>query len=157
MMKLIAKFIIGVISDTHGILHPVAEKYLDGSNLIIHAGDIGKAEIINKLKKIAPVSAIKGNIDIYEWADELPETLELTLLKKKIFVIHSIKDLNFNPAEEKYDIIISGHSHKPLIKREDRVLFVNPGSAGKKRFNLPLTLGKIKIADGKMSAKIINL
>jgi putative phosphoesterase len=150
-------YLIGVISDTHGLLRPEAENYLAGSNFIIHAGDIGNVEIISKLIKIAPVEAICGNIDNEKWAEEFQETLDFKIGNKKIFVIHNIKDLNFNPVEKKFDIIISGHSHKALIKKENEILYLNPGSAGKRRFNLPISIAKIQIIGDMVSAKIIEI
>ena len=154
-MKKVA-YKIGVISDTHGLLRPEAEKNLEGSDVIVHAGDIGNFEIINKLEKIATIYAIRGNIDKENWADEFPETLELEILNKKIFIIHDIKEVDVR-NEKKYNIIISGHSHKPLIKKINGVLYLNPGSAGKRRFSLPISIAQIKIIEGKVSAEIIEL
>ncbi len=150
-------YLVGVISDTHGLLRPEAEKYLKGSDLIIHAGDIGSVEIVNKLKKLAPVKTIRGNIDKDKWTEEFPETLDLKIRNIRLFVIHNIKDLEFNHEKKKYDLIISGHSHKPSIKEENGVIFLNPGSAGKRRFNLPISIAKLKIKENKISAKIIEL
>ena len=152
-----ANYKIGIISDTHGLLRPEAEEQLVKSDIIIHAGDIGSIEIINRLKQAAPVYAIRGNVDKDKWADEFPQTLDFKIGKKKIFIIHNIKDLDFNPEEKKFDIIISGHSHKPLIKKENGILYLNPGSAGKRRFNLSLSIGQILIAEDKISAGIIEL
>ena len=154
MKKEIVK--IGVISDTHGLLRKEAEKQLEVSNVIIHAGDIGDVEIINRLKQIAPVYSIKGNIDKENWADEIPEILDFKIMNKRIFVIHDIKDADISNGES-YDIIISGHSHKPLIKRDNGVLYLNPGSAGKRRFNLPISIAQIQIVEDKISAGIIEL
>ncbi len=150
-------YLVGVISDTHGLLRPEAERYLKGSDLIIHAGDIGSVEIINRLKKLAPVKAIRGNIDKDKCIEEFPEALDFKFGNKKVFVIHNIKDMEYNYEEKKFDIIISGHSHKPLIKEENGVLFLNPGSAGKRRFNLPISIAKLIIKENKISAKIIEL
>lgn len=148
--------LIGVISDTHGFLRPETEKYLRRSNFIIHAGDIGNIEIINRLREIAPVYAVRGNTDKEKWADEFPEMLDLKIINKRIFIIHDVKDAEVN-NEKKYDIIISGHSHKPLKKKKNGVLYLNPGSAGKRRFNLPVSLAQIQIVNDKISAKIIEL
>ncbi|MFZ0456736.1 MAG: metallophosphoesterase family protein [Ignavibacteriaceae bacterium] len=147
---------IGVISDTHGLLRPETEKYLGGSDIIIHAGDIGNFEIVSSLRRIAPVYAIRGNVDKENWADEFPETLELEILYKKIFIIHNIKDADIG-IEKKYDIIISGHSHKPLIKKINGILYLNPGSAGKRRFSLPISIAQINIIEDSISAEIIEL
>ncbi len=154
MRKIVYK--IGVISDTHGLLRPEAEKYLEGSDVIIHAGDIGNVEIINRLRKITMVYAIRGNIDKEKWADEFPETLELEIFNKKIFIIHNIKDADIG-SEKNYNIIISGHSHKPMIKKANGILYINPGSAGKRRFSLPISIAQIKIIEGNISAEIIEL
>ena len=150
-------FIVGIISDTHGLLRPEAAKLLKGVNIIIHAGDIGGVEIVSMLKQIAPTKAIHGNVDNEKWADNFPETLELKILKKNIFVVHNVKDFKFKPEENKYDVIISGHSHKPSIKKENGILYLNPGSAGKRRFNLPITIAKLKIVGDEISARIIDL
>ena len=150
-------YLIGIISDTHGLLRPEAENHLVGSDLIFHAGDIGNVEIIRKLKTIAPVEAIRGNIDKEKWADEFPETLEVEIGNKKIFMIHNKKDLDFYPEDEKFDVIISGHSHKPLIKKASGILYLNPGSAGKRRFSLPISIAKLQIVGDKLSADIIEL
>lgn len=148
-------FRIGVISDTHGLLRKEAEKQLKLSNVIIHAGDIGNVEIINRLQKIAPVYFIKGNIDKEDWAAEFPEILELKIADKNILVIHNLKDSK--GSSKCYDIIISGHSHQPLIKQENGIFYLNPGSAGKRRFSLPVSVAEILIAEGKISARIIEL
>ena len=150
-------YLVGVISDTHGLLRPEAVKNLKGSDLIIHAGDIGSVEIISILSNIAQVIAIKGNVDKEIWTEKFPETQSFQIGNKKIFVIHNIKDMEYNNEEKKFDIIISGHSHKPLIKEENGVLFLNPGSAGKRRFNLPISVAKLKIRGEKISAEIIEL
>ena len=147
---------IGVISDTHGLLRPEAEKYLEGSDIIIHAGDIGTIELISKLKRIAPIYAIRGNVDKENWPDEFPETMELEILDKRIFIIHNINEFNIG-NEKNYDIIISGHSHKPLIKKMNDILYLNPGSAGKKRFSLPVSIAHVKISEDKISAELIEL
>jgi putative phosphoesterase len=147
---------IGVISDTHGLLRPEAEKCLEGSDVIIHAGDIGNFEIIHNLRMIATIYAVRGNVDKEKWANEFPETLELEILNKKIFIIHNIKEADVN-NEMNYDNIISGHSHKPLIEKINGILYLNPGSAGKRRFNLPVTMAQIKIIEGEISAEIIEL
>jgi len=149
-------YIIGVISDTHGLLRPEAEEQLGGSDIIIHAGDIGNVEIINSLRQIAPVYAIRGNVDKEKWADLFPEILNLAIFNKRIFVIHNIKDLDVSD-ENSYDIIISGHSHKPFIKESKGITYLNPGSAGKRRFNLPVSMGQILIVEDKISARIIEL
>jgi uncharacterized protein len=151
-----ASYKIGVISDTHGLLRSKVEEQLGKSDIIIHAGDIGCIEIIDSLRQIAPVYAVRGNVDKEKWADEFPEIFDLEIFNKKIFVIHNIRDVNIN-SENSHDIVISGHSHKPLIKEANGTIFINPGSAGKRRFNLPVSIGQISIVGDNLSAKIIEL
>jgi len=147
---------IGVIADTHGLMRPEALDALAGSELIIHAGDIGKMEIVKALESIAPVVAIKGNIDRGE-TNNLPDTETVETNGSKIYVLHDLNDLNIDPKQEGYDVVISGHSHKPLITEKDGVLFLNPGAAGQKRFKLPISIAHLKLARDKRIAEIIEL
>jgi putative phosphoesterase len=151
-----AKF-IGLISDTHGLIRPQALAALEGADLIIHAGDIGKPEVVEALKTIAPLIAIKGNVDKGDWAKHLPETKALRIGAVKLFVIHNVKDLDFAPAARHFNVVISGHSHKPLIVNRDGVLFVNPGSAGPRRFKLPIALGKLWLDGRDVTAELVEL
>ena len=146
-----------MISDTHGLLRPEALAALADSDLLIHAGDIGKPEVVAALKKIAPLVAIKGNNDTDSWARHLPETKKITLGALKLYVIHNVKELSFDPAGRGFRVVISGHSHKPVIQTKDNVLFVNPGSAGPRRFKLPICVGKLLVQGETVDAEIIEL
>jgi putative phosphoesterase len=148
---------IGLIADTHGLLRPEALAALADSDLLIHAGDIGKPEVVAALKKIAPLVAIKGNNDTDSWARRLPETKKITLGALKLYVIHNVKELSFDPAGRGFRVVISGHSHKPAIQTKGNVLFVNPGSAGPRRFKLPICVGKLLVQDETVDAEIIEL
>ena len=149
--------LIGLISDTHGLMRPQALAALKGVDLIIHAGDIGKPEVLQALKAIAPLVAIKGNVDKNGWAKSLPETKALKIGDVQVYLIHNVNELDFNPASRGYQVVISGHSHKPLIVRRDGVLFVNPGSAGPRRFKLPVAVGELLISGDRVDARIIEL
>jgi putative phosphoesterase len=133
-------FRIGIISDTHGLLRPEAERRLAGVDHIIHGGDIGRPEIIDALRRIAPVTAIRGNVDIDDWAAAYPETEVVRLAGKSIYVLHDLKTLQIDPIARGIDVVVSGHSHVPKIDTADGVLYLNPGSAGRRRFRLPITL-----------------
>jgi putative phosphoesterase len=151
------RHVIGLISDTHGLIRPQALEALQGVALIIHAGDIGKPEVISALQNIAPVLAIKGNNDIGAWAHRFPETKFVKSGNTRLFVIHNVKELDCDPVARGYQVVISGHSHKPSVSTRDGVLFVNPGSAGPRRFKLPIALGKLLIEDNRVKAAIIEL
>ena len=148
---------IGVISDTHGLLRPEAVELLRGSEHIIHAGDIGSPEIIPELRKIAPVTAICGNVDTQAWARSFPETEVVELGGVGIYILHDADALDLNPKAAGFAAVISGHSHKPKQEMKDGVLYFNPGSAGPRRFKLPISVGRLEIADGKMSGEILLL
>jgi putative phosphoesterase len=149
--------IIGVISDTHGLLRPEAIAALQGSEHIIHAGDIGAPEIIPTLEKIAPVTAIRGNVDHQPWAKRFPETEVVELAGLHFYIIHDVSALDLNPRAAGFAAVISGHSHHPKQEIKDDVLYFNPGSAGPRRFRLPITLGQLEIVDRKISSRIISL
>jgi putative phosphoesterase len=149
--------LIGLISDTHGLIRPQALAALEGVDLIIHAGDIGKPDVLQSLKAVAPLVAIRGNIDKDAWADSLPETKVLKIGAVRLYVIHNATELDFSPAARGFQVVISGHSHKPLIVRRDGVLFVNPGSAGPRRFKLPVAVAKLRLDGRDLRAKIIYL
>lgn len=146
-----------MISDTHGLMRPQALLALKGVDLIIHAGDVGKPEIIQVLETIAPVIVIKGNNDHGSWARPYAKIKTIKLHETKLFVIHDLKDLRFDPRAKGYHAVISGHSHKPAALTRGGVLFVNPGSAGPRRFRLPVTVGKLTISDVALKAEIIEL
>ena len=152
-----ARQVIGLISDTHGLLRPQAIAALAGVDLIIHAGDIGNPAVITELKKIAPVAAIKGNNDTGDWAKRLPEYRSVKVGQHRLYVIHNVHELEFNPAARKFRVVISGHSHQPVVAEKDGVLFVNPGSPGPRRFKLPVAVGKIFVDGPNIRAEIIEL
>jgi len=137
--------ILGLISDTHGRLRPEALTALQRSDLIIHAGDVGKPEILDQLRSIAPVVAIRGNIDKGAWADELQPTAVVEAQSARIYVIHDVKQLDLNPSPAGINIVISGHSHKPGQSKCSGVLYINPGSAGPRRFRLPITVARLDL------------
>lgn len=139
--------LIGVISDTHNLLRPEVLDIFKDVNLIIHAGDIGDREIIKSLEKIAEVEAIKGNIDKDKWAEGLPETHMFEFEEKWFYIIHDLNELDLDPKSAGIDVVISGHSHKPKIFKKDNVLYLNPGSAGRRRFKLPVTVALLKLTD----------
>jgi putative phosphoesterase len=145
---------IGLISDTHGLLRPEARQALAGVAHIIHAGDIGAAEIVESLRNIAPVDAVRGNNDKGAWAEEFPPRLALEFGGVGIHVLHDIKELDVDPAAAGFRVVIAGHSHKPQVTERDGVLFVNPGSAGPRRFSLPVTIGYLTVGKGAASAAI---
>lgn len=149
--------VIGIISDTHGLLRPETVAALRGSDLIIHAGDIGDPAILQELGKIAPVRAIRGNIDVQPWAREVPDTDVVEIGDLSIYVLHDWKQLDLNPRAAGFAAVISGHSHKPLIESRDGVLYFNPGSAGPRRFSLPITIGRLYLNDGVVSPEIVEL
>jgi putative phosphoesterase len=149
--------IIGVISDTHGLLRPEAFELLRGSEHIIHAGDIGSPEIIPALEKIAPVTAIRGNVDTQAWARRLPETEVVELGGLQIYIIHDVNALDLKPKAARFAAVVSGHSHQPKQEMKDDVLYFNPGSAGPRRFKLPVSIGRLEIAGGKLNAQILTI
>jgi hypothetical protein len=148
---------IGVISDTHGLLRPEAVACLQGSALIIHAGDIGSAEIIDGLETLAPVRAIRGNVDRGAWTSGFPDHADIEFAGLRIHVIHNLKALDFDPAQAGFNIVISGHSHVPGTRRENGVLYLNPGSAGPRRFRLPVAVASINVAGDAPAAEIHTL
>jgi uncharacterized protein len=149
-------FRIGIISDTHGLLRPEAEQRLAGVDHIVHAGDIGRPGIVDALRRIAPVTAIRGNGDSGEWAREYPDTTLLRLAGKSIYVLHDLKTLRADP-DARIDVIVSGHSHVPKIETVGGVLYLNPGSAGRRRFNLPITLATLEVTPGGLRPEVHDL
>ena len=147
---------IGVISDTHGLLRPQALRALRGSALILHAGDVGTPDVLDALRALAPVVAVRGNNDTGTWARALRETETVELGATRLHVVHDVKDLAIDPAARGIDVVIAGHSHRPAIVRRDGVLFLNPGSAGPRRFSLPIAVARIEIGPS-VRARIIEL
>ncbi len=148
---------VGVISDTHGLLRPEALAALHGVDRILHGGDIGKPGIVEALQRIAPVSAIRGNVDTGPWAAAFPETLEILLSGHRIWMLHDLETLDLDPVARGLSVVISGHSHKPGVEWRDPVLFLNPGSAGPRRFRLPVTLALLDLGAEAPTAKIVAL
>jgi putative phosphoesterase len=148
--------VVGVIADTHGLLRPAAVAALQECAVIVHAGDIGKHELLARLVEIAPLTAIRGNVDL-PWAHALPDTAELTVDRRKFFVLHNLRELTFDPASAGFDVVISGHSHMPKIERKAGVLYVNPGSAGPRRFRLPVAVARVTLTTDAIDAEIVDL
>ena len=148
---------IGLISDTHGLVRAEALQALAGVVLIVHAGDIGKPEVLNRLQAIAPLAAIRGNNDTASWARHIPEVLDLRLNDTGVRVIHNVHDLENKLPAAGVQVVISGHSHKPSVETRNNVLFVNPGSAGPRRFKLPVTVGLLRLQNADAQAEIIHL
>src|SRR3954451_18710717 len=148
---------IGIISDTHGLLRPEAIRQLAGADHIIHAGDIGAPEVIEGLRKIAPTTAIRGNIDVGAWAKDYPGTELLVLGGRAFYVLHNLKEITLDPAASGFDIVVSGHSHRPKIETKNGVLYVNPGSAGPRRFKFPLTIAIITLSDRAFLPRILEI
>ena len=148
---------IGVISDTHGLLRPEALAALAGSDRIVHAGDIGSSAILAALNEIAPVTAVRGNNDTANWADTIPDTAVLPVGETRLFVLHDLKTLKLDPATEGYRVVIAGHSHQPLMREAGGVLYLNPGSAGPRRFRLPISVARLTVSGADVVAEIIEL
>lgn len=149
--------IIGVISDTHGLLRPEALELLRGSEHIIHAGDIGALEIIAELEKIAPITAIRGNVDVQVWAQRYPATEVVELGGAVFYLIHDVNQLDLDPKAAGFAAVISGHSHQHRQETRNGVLYFNPGSAGPRRFNLPITLGRLRVSNGVIEADVLEI
>src|SRR5712692_5164061 len=137
--------IIGLISDTHGLLRDEALRALAGSDLIIHAGDVGRPEILDALKSVARVVAVRGNVDTGAWASALPMTAVAEAGPARIYVLHDVHALDLDPAAAGFQVVVSGHSHKPGQTERDGVLYINPGSAGPRRFQLPVTVAHLRL------------
>jgi uncharacterized protein len=138
--------LVGVISDTHGLMRPEALAALSRVDHILHAGDIGSEEVLEALRRIAPVTAVRGNNDRDGWAHKLPETQRVRFAEHDVYVIHDLKELAVDPVAERIAIVVSGHSHQPAIERRDGVLYLNPGSAGPRRFRLPICVATLRIS-----------
>ncbi|WP_206076833.1 metallophosphoesterase family protein [Massilia horti] len=148
---------IGLVSDTHGLLRPETLAFLAGSDHIIHGGDIGNAEILEQLAALAPLTAVRGNNDTAPWATALPETARLRFDAVDVYVIHDLKQLTFDSAAEGLRVVVSGHSHQPAASWRGGVLYVNPGSAGRRRFKLPVAAGELLIDGDRVEARIADL
>ena len=148
---------VGVVSDTHGLLRPEAVEALAGCDVILHAGDVGDPQILQELVTIAPVFAVRGNVDHGAWADALPTTEVIEVAGVRFYMLHILEELDVDPKAAGVDVVVFGHSHEPLAEERDGVLFLNPGSAGPRRFDLPVTLARLMIREGTMDAAVISL
>jgi len=148
---------VGLISDTHGLLRPEAIAALRGSQLILHAGDVGNPEILETLRGIAPVVAVRGNVDTAEWAQELPLTTVADAGGVMIFMLHDVNALDLNPQAAGFQVVVSGHSHKPGKMERQGVLFINPGSAGPRRFQLPVTVARLDLGTTPFAVEFVEL
>ena len=148
---------VGVISDTHGLLRPQAVAAMRGADLIIHAGDVGNPDIVKALADIAPTFAVRGNVDTAAWAADLPMTELVDVGARQFFVLHQIAELDFDPAAAGFAAVVFGHSHQPLIETRAGVLFLNPGSAGPRRFNLPIAVARVAVSGGRLHPEIVEL
>jgi putative phosphoesterase len=152
-----AEHLIGVISDTHGLLRPQVVQALAGVELIIHAGDIGDPLILPRLERIAPVQAVRGNVDRGAWAADLPLTRVVEVGDVHLYVLHELFNLDLDPAAAGFAAVIFGHSHSPHMEHKNGVLFLNPGSAGPRRFSLPVTLARLRVQGASLTAQLIDL
>ena len=156
-MKPRGDHVLGVVSDTHGLLRPEALAALAGVEMILHAGDVGASEVLDALAAIAPVVAVRGNNDTGPWARRLREVETVEAFGARILVIHDVKELAIDPAESGLAAVVSGHSHKPLVEERGKVLFFNPGSAGPRRFKLPIAVGKLHVEPAGVRGEILRL
>jgi hypothetical protein len=149
--------LLGIISDTHGLLRPEVDLALHGVDLIIHAGDVGHPDVLANLKRIAPVLAVKGNVDTAPWAHELPPTTVVEAGAATLYVLHNLDDLDLRPEVAGFQFVITGHSHQPGQAARDGVIYLNPGSAGPRRFHLPVTLARLDLAKRPWNAEFVEL
>ena len=149
--------LIGVISDTHGLLRPEATAALAGAEHILHAGDVGDPRILDQLRQIAPVTAIRGNVDVRGGCSLLPATEAVELGGRLFYLVHSVHDLDIGPIAAQVAVVVTGHSHKPGIERKSGVMYLNPGSAGPKRFDLPVSVALVMVAEHRVEATILKL
>jgi uncharacterized protein len=148
---------LGVISDTHGLLRPEAVAALQGVERIVHAGDIGSPDVLTALGRIAPVSAVRGNNDRDAWAKVIPETDVVEVGDVSLYVLHDLHELDLDPRAAGFAAVIAGHSHQPKLEERDGVLFLNPGSAGPRRFKLPISLARLTVAGPRVRAELVTL
>jgi putative phosphoesterase len=153
----VSERVVGVISDTHGLVRPEALDALRGVALIVHAGDIGGPDVLAQLGAIAPVAAVRGNNDRGAWAAALPETDVVDVGGRLLYVLHDVKTLDLDPAAAGFHAVIAGHSHRPSVQERDGVLFLNPGSAGPRRFSLPIALARLRVGGARLDAEIVRL
>ena len=151
------KWTLGVISDTHGLVRPEAVRALDGCELIIHAGDVGKPEVLEELREIAPVVAVRGNVDTGRWAKSLPSSEVVEVAGHLLYVLHDLGALDLDPSAAGFRVVISGHSHEPAAQEREGVLYLNPGSAGPRRFDLPICLARLDVRRGDFLPEFVDL
>src|SRR2546423_8083368 len=149
--------LIGVISDTHGLVRPEGVDALWGGEMILHAGDVGNLQVLVVLKEIAPVVAVRGNNDKGEWADMLPHWEAVAVGSVSVYMLHDLKEIEISPSGAGFQVVVSGHSHQPSVEQRKGVLYVNPGSAGPRRFNLPVSVALLKVAGEAVNAQIVEL
>ena len=148
---------IGLISDTHGLLRPEALDFLAGADHIVHGGDIGGPEILERLAALAPLTVVRGNNDTAAWARSIPDTARLDLGGVVLYLIHDLKELRTDLVEAGVRVVVSGHSHRPACSERGGVLYVNPGSAGRRRFSLPISAGELLIDGGRVEVRLVDL
>jgi putative phosphoesterase len=152
-----SRYVVGVISDTHGLIRPEALHRLRRADVIVHCGDVGNAAVLEALRAIAPVHAVRGNNDKGPWASGLPTEEVVSVGGQTFYVIHDLAELSLEPAAAGFTAVLSGHSHRPRVERREGVLFVNPGSAGPRRFSLPIAVGLLAIGPHSCSARIVEI
>jgi uncharacterized protein len=150
-------FRVGLISDTHGLLRPEAKAFLQGSDYIVHGGDICDPSVLEQLASIAPVTAVRGNNDKGAWAEQLRETEFLRVGEVLVYIIHDLARLDIEPVSAGVRVVVSGHSHKPAVEERNGILYVNPGSAGRRRFKLPVAVGELIVTGASVSARTVEL
>ena len=151
------KRLVGVISDTHGLLRPAAIAAFQGVERIIHAGDIDTPDVLQALRAVAPVTAVRGNVDRGPWASDFPTAAALTIEQVSIYVLHSLHDLDLVPEAAGFRVVVSGHSHRPAIRERNGVLYVNPGSAGRRRFRAPVSVALMEVEGTRVEARLVRL
>jgi putative phosphoesterase len=157
MQELADAHVLGIISDTHGLMRPQAIKALEGVTMIIHAGDIGTPEVLEALHAIAPVVAVRGNNDKGAWAQGLPETEVVEVGGVALYVLHDVKTLDLDPVAAGFHAVISGHSHQPAMTTQQGILYLNPGSAGPRRFKLPISVARVTVRGNTLDAQLVEL
>jgi putative phosphoesterase len=148
---------LGIISDTHGLLRPEAVAFLRGCERIVHGGDIGSPQVLAQLAALAPVTAVRGNNDKGAWAEALPETELFEFNGRYVYAIHDLSQLDIEPSAAGVHLVVSGHSHKPVVEHREGVVYVNPGSAGPRRFRLPVAVAEVLVLGGQVSARVVEL
>ncbi len=153
----VRELVVGVVSDSHGLLRPQVLTALQGVDFIVHAGDVGGDDILPRLREIAPVAAVRGNVDHGPWASDLPETDVVTVGDAMLYVLHDVNALDLNPAAAGFHAVISGHSHRPSATWRDGILYLNPGSVGPRRFQLPISLARLRVSGTTLQVEFVTL